>query len=101
MTILNINLFAAMSNDEMVKKQCQYDIYGNGQTSSYAIGKMMGIIDGIMYMTSKEDKEDIIATATFGIISDKACQNALNNISEYGFYEDYKWELTKLLSKKF
>ena len=101
MCILNVSLLEASSADSDLKKQCQYDIYGNGKADYYSIGKMMGIIEGLMYLTDSKDKEEFAKSANFGTISDKGCQNALKNISENGFKADYKWELTKLISKKF
>ena len=91
----------ADSIDNMMKKQCQYNVYGNGTTSNSSSSYLSGIIVGINSMIDSKDRTEFSKKSNPGIISDKACQNALNNISSNGFSNDYLWEAIKLISKKY
>ena len=99
--ILTVSSLEASRDDDFIKKQCQYNVYGNGSTDYIISAKMMGLIGGMLYTLGKEEGEDFIKTANYGTINDKACENALNNTTKYGFEADFKWELIKLISKKY
>ena len=102
-TILNISLFGATDpNDNYFRKQCQFDIYGNGKNDYTTTSEMSGLVGGMLYMTHKKDTEEFAKTASYGVLRKKACQNTLNNdMSKYGFFSDYKWELRKIINKKY
>lgn len=87
--------------DNILKKQCQYEVYGNGEKDFLTGSYMLGIVSGIDYITSKKDKTIFANKSSYTIISSKACQNALNNISSNGFLNDFRWQATKLISTEY
>ena len=82
------------------KKQCQYRVYGSGEFDPFTAGEMIGVVNGITFMIKPENRSDY-AKAPFGTIIDKACQTALNNMSDLGFESDYKLAVLTILDKRF
>jgi hypothetical protein len=64
-------------------------------------GFLSGVVAGISYVTNNDEKTHLIMNADNGVMTHKACQNALNNIGSSGFINDYQWEAAKLISKKY
>lgn len=86
--------------DEAFKKECQYEVYGNGESIDFVAGMMSGIVKGAVSMIPKEESTNFLLNSTIGTIKLKACQKTLNNITPSGFRSDYKSQVIKLISIK-
>lgn len=92
---------ASASSDDALREQCQYLVYGNGTNSKFFSAALTGVVVGIQYMVLEADRTKLTTTASRVTIRLKACQKALVNIGSYGFEDDYKGEVLKLVSKKY
>ena len=101
LSLIPASLIADFTLDNGIKKECQYHLYGNGVRNDIYSGYVAGIIDGILYTTYEKYQTSFAKHAKTGTIVNKACQNALLNISADGFLNDYKWEVSKLVDTRF
>jgi hypothetical protein len=100
LVLMSSSLMANQRLNDRYKQQCQYRVYGTGEFDSLIAAEMIGVVNGIVFMIKPSDRSDY-AKAPFGTIIDKACQNALNNMSNLGFENDYKLAVLILLNKNF
>lgn len=101
MAILMITPITASAGDKTntrLKKQCQYIVYGNGENDPFDDTYLFGIIEGIVFMIPSDERSDY-ARVKKTIIREKACKEALNNISKHGFQGDFKIQALKVLMK--
>ncbi len=85
---------ASSETDAILKKQCQFIVYGKGGDDTMAKTYLSGLITGIRSMIPKREK----TITTVATVKAEACKYALNNIGKSGFLMDYKWAVLKLSS---
>lgn len=102
MLILPNSLFAGKEIDATIKDHCKYIVYGNleGISNEQVDGYLLGFIQGIEYLTKKDDLTEFFTSRNYRMVKERACENALKNSSKKGFEADYKHEAYKLISKK-
>ena len=100
--LLPNSLFAGQEIDETLKSQCKYILYGNlqGTHNDQAEGYLLGFVQGLEYMTAKEELTEFFTSRNYRMIIERACQNALKHPTKKGFQKDYKFEAFKLISTK-
>lgn len=99
--LLTTSVSADAENDNFMKKQCQYLVYGNGSSDSFMYGTMVGILEGITFTIKLDERTDFVKDAAAATIILKACQNTFNNITEDGFFTDFKTQVVELSNKKY
>jgi len=85
--------------DDKLERQCQFQVYGNGEVDIMNGMYLLGLVSGMKYMTL--DRTEFASNTNYGAQTDKACENALNNITAYGFEDDFKREVMKLQSEQY
>ena len=100
--LLPKTVFAGQEIDETLKSQCKYILYGNlqGSHNDQAEGYLLGFVQGLEYMTAKEELTEFFTSRNYRMIIERACQNALKHPTKKGFQKDYKFEAFKLISTK-
>ena len=96
-------LLAGSVIDNALYGQCKFILYGHleGSNNDQADGYLLGFIQGIEYLTDKEDLTDFFKSRSYRMVKERACKNSLENSTDKGFQADYKFEATKLVTKKF
>lgn len=87
--------------DRDIKKVCQYTLYGNGKRNQFFMPYLLGVIAGASISVPFEKKTEFAKKSDYATIHAKVCQNALNNITEYGFESDYNIQLLSLISTEY
>lgn len=95
-------LFAGKEIDSTIKDHCKYIVYGNleGVSNEQVDGYLLGFIQGVEYMTKKDDLTEFFTSRNYRMVKERACENALKHSTKKGFEADYKREAYKLISKK-
>ena len=100
MILVGLSTTSSANNiDEIMKKQCQYLVYGTGENNIYINMYMMDIVAGEMYFTSKKKKFDYAHKTTSNQIKKRACKEALNNNTTKSFEDKYKFGMAMLIDK--
>lgn len=74
-----------------MQKQCQYEVYGNGQSIDLIAGILYGAGQIARYKAQKHNKLSLY------VITTKACQDALNDNSLIDFELKYYKALAEIL----
>jgi len=100
--ILPNTLLGGKEIDNTLKDQCKYILYGTleGTNNDQADGYLLGFIQGIEYLTDKNDLTEFFTSRNYRMVKERACKNALKHSTEKGFQKDYKFEAFKLISTK-
>ena len=100
--ILPHSLYAGKEIDLMLKNQCKYIVYGNleGSNNDQADGYLLGIVQGIEYVTDKADLTEFFTSRNYRMVIERSCENALKKNTKKGFQADLKFEAYKLISAK-
>ena len=79
--LLPKTVFAGQEIDETLKSQCKYILYGNlqGTHNDQAEGYLLGFVQGLEYMTAKEELTEFFTSRNYRMIIERACQNALKH----------------------
>ncbi len=89
---------SAATYNNMMKKQCQYNLSIIDEYNTIANGYIMGIVVGIQAMIPENQRSKIVKQK-LGYISDQACIVALNDKRDIGFERKYKEAAYKIMKK--
>jgi len=93
-----VSVSSAATYNNMMKKQCQYNLSIIDTYNNIANGYLMGIVVGIQASIPTHERTKI-TKQSIGFISDKACILALNNDDDRGFEYKYKEAALKIMKK--
>ena len=83
LTILGMQntLLASSVIDDTLKGQCKFILYGQfeGTNNDQGDGYLLGFIQGIEYLTDKEDLTDFFKSRSYRMVKERACKNSLEN----------------------
>jgi len=99
LTLLITSAYASKT-DAMLKKQCQYIVFGKEENNRFFLGYLHGIVQGISFATPPKDVTAFYKRSKSQTVNLKACENALINVTTHGFVNDFKMETLKLISKR-
>jgi len=85
--------------DEIIKKQCQYIVYGQGQGDELANTFLVSIVLEKQFMVRVEEESDFAKKASIAEINHKACESALTNTEKSSFVSIINYEVEKVLRK--
>lgn len=89
---------SAATYNNMMKKQCQYNLSIIDEYNTVANGYLMGIVVGIQAAIPANQRSKI-TRQSLGFIADKACILALNNKNGLGFEQNYKQAAYDIMKK--
>lgn len=98
--LILINFLFANDIHMMLKKECQYRVYGNGESIEIFKGYLYGLAEGIEYTTPSKDRTSF-ATQDLNVVVDVACKEAFNNNGSHPFLVKFKWGLSVTLDKNY
>lgn len=90
-----------IKKDRYIKQVCQYTLHGKGKRNQFFMPYLLGVIAGASISVPLEKKTEFAKKSDYASIHAKVCQNALNNITEYGFESDYNIQLLSLISTEY
>jgi hypothetical protein len=96
--ILLASVASGATYNNMMKKQCQYNLSIIDEYNTIANGYLMGIVVGIQAVIPANERSKIV-NQKLGYIADKACILALNNKSKLGFERKFKEAAYKIMKK--
>jgi hypothetical protein len=96
--ILLAGIASGATYNNMMKKQCQYNLSIIDEYNTIANGYLMGIVVGIQAVIPANERSKIV-NQKLGYITDKACILALNNKSKLGFERKFKEAAYKIMKK--
>lgn len=90
---------AKIDPNELIRKYCQYEVYGNGNDDIYSSLLMLGIVQGYMFGLTPKDRINQGASPQNVLVL--ACKEALNNNSTQQFSDKYKIGVAVTIDKKY
>lgn len=97
--LLSISLFGD-TVDNLIKKECQYIVYGNGASDRSISSFMYGVVAGTLYHTEEKDSTKN-ASGTYADISELGCKEALSNNKVDSFQMKFLWGVNVIVNKNF
>ena len=98
--VLGLSVSVHADPAEMMKKQCQYLIYGNGSHDSVSDMFMAGIVAGAFFNIPTAQRTEK-SKASYGAIRELACKEALADNSTEDFDNKYLWGTSTIMDKRY
>ncbi len=92
------NVASAATYNNMMKKQCQYNLSITDTYNTIANGYLMGVVVGIQAAIPTKERSKVVKQS-IGFIADKACILAINDKSKIGFEQKYKQAAYRIMKK--